>query len=114
VRTPPLSGRFALSTRRRRTHTPIILRYQQLTLGHPDGPQSRSRQLTNVEAHITGIVWKIEVSVGDQVQPGDTLVILESMKMEMPLEAEESGVVSEIRCEEGDSVTEGDVLLVLQ
>ena len=68
---------------------------------------------TDVEAHITGTVWKVEVSVGDQVDEGDTLVILESMKMEMPVEAEDPGTVTEIRCEEGQSVQEGDVLVVL-
>jgi acetyl-CoA carboxylase biotin carboxyl carrier protein len=66
-----------------------------------------------VEAHITGTVWKIEVGVGDEVDEGDTVVVLESMKMEMPVEAEEAGTVSEIRCEEGQSVQEGDVLVVL-
>jgi acetyl-CoA carboxylase biotin carboxyl carrier protein len=67
-----------------------------------------------VEAHITGTVWKIEVAVGDSVDEGDTVVILESMKMEMPVEAEEPGTVSEIRCEEGQSVQEGEVLVVLE
>jgi acetyl-CoA carboxylase biotin carboxyl carrier protein len=67
----------------------------------------------NVEAHITGTVWKVEVTVGDQVDEGDTMVILESMKMEMPVEAEDPGTVTEIRCEEGQSVQEGDVLVVL-
>jgi acetyl-CoA carboxylase biotin carboxyl carrier protein len=66
-----------------------------------------------VEAHITGTVWKVEVDVGDEVDEGDTVVILESMKMEMPVEAEDAGTVSEIRCEEGQSVSEGDVLVVL-
>jgi acetyl-CoA carboxylase biotin carboxyl carrier protein len=68
---------------------------------------------TDVEAHITGTVWKVEVEVGDQVDEGDTVVILESMKMEMPVEAEDPGTVTEIRCEEGQSVQEGDVLVVL-
>ena len=67
----------------------------------------------NVEAHITGTVWKVEVTVGDQVDEGDTVVILESMKMEMPVEAEDPGTVTDIRCEEGQSVQEGDVLVVL-
>jgi acetyl-CoA carboxylase biotin carboxyl carrier protein len=67
-----------------------------------------------VEAHITGTVWKIEVEIGDQVQEGDTVVILESMKMEMPVEAEDPGVVKEIQCEEGQSVSEGDALVVLE
>ncbi len=70
--------------------------------------------MPDVEAHITGTVWKIEVEVGDTVQEGDAVVILESMKMEMPVESEESGVVSEIRCTEGQAVSEGDVLIVLE
>ena len=69
---------------------------------------------TDIEAHITGNIWKIEVSVGDEVNDGDTVVILESMKMEIPVEAEDDGTVKEIRCAEGDSVSEGDVLVVLE
>jgi acetyl-CoA carboxylase biotin carboxyl carrier protein len=70
--------------------------------------------VAGVEAHITGTVWKIEVAVGDQVDEGDTVVILESMKMEMPVEAEDAGKVREILCEEGQAVNEGDPLLVLE
>jgi acetyl-CoA carboxylase biotin carboxyl carrier protein len=70
--------------------------------------------MANIEAHITGTVWKIEVAVGDDISDGDTVVILESMKMEMPVESEDDGKVSEIRCEEGQSVQEGDVLVVLE
>jgi acetyl-CoA carboxylase biotin carboxyl carrier protein len=70
-------------------------------------------QLPDVEAHITGTVWKIECKVGDEVEEGDTLVILESMKMEMPVEAEDEGTVAEIVCEEGQAVSEGDTLVVL-
>lgn len=69
--------------------------------------------MTEIEAHITGTVWKIEVAVGDRVSEGDSVVVLESMKMEMPVEAEDSGQVAEVRCEEGQSVSEGDVLVVL-
>jgi len=69
--------------------------------------------LPNVEAHITGTVWKIECQVGQEIEEGDTLVILESMKMEMPVEAEDDGTVSEISCEEGQAVSEGDTLVVL-
>ena len=69
--------------------------------------------MPDVEAHITGTVWKIECQLGQEVEEGDTLVILESMKMEMPVEAEEAGTVKDIRCEEGQSVQEGDVLVVL-
>jgi acetyl-CoA carboxylase biotin carboxyl carrier protein len=70
--------------------------------------------LPDVEAHITGTVWKVECEVGQAVAEGDTLVILESMKMEMPVEAEDPGKVAEIRCEEGQSVSEGEVLVVLE
>lgn len=80
----------------------------------PPPDQHEEYQLPDVEAHITGTVWKIEVEVGDNVQEGDALVILESMKMEMPVEAEDPGVVKEIRCSEGQSVSEGDTLVVLE
>jgi acetyl-CoA carboxylase biotin carboxyl carrier protein len=70
--------------------------------------------LPDVEAHITGTVWKVECELGQPVTEGDTLVILESMKMEMPVEAEDDGVVKEIVCEEGQSVSEGDTLVVLE
>ncbi len=70
--------------------------------------------MADIEAHITGTVWKIEVAVGDTVEDGDTVAILESMKMEMPVESEDDGVVAEIKCEEGQSVQEGDVLVVLE
>ena len=70
--------------------------------------------MANVEAHITGTVWKIEVAVGDQVEEGDTVAILESMKMEMPVEAEDEGTVKEILVQEGQSVSEGDALVVLE
>ena len=70
--------------------------------------------MPDVEAHITGTVWKIEVEVGDEVAEGDTVVILESLKMEMPVEAEDPGVVTEIVVQEGQSVSEGDTLVVLE
>ncbi len=67
----------------------------------------------DIAAHITGVVWKINVAVGDSVEEGDEVMVLESMKMEMPLEAESEGKVEEIKCSEGDPVSEGDTLLVL-
>jgi acetyl-CoA carboxylase biotin carboxyl carrier protein len=70
--------------------------------------------MADIEAHITGTVWKIEVTVGDNIEEGDTVVILESMKMEMPVEAEDEGTVKEILIEEGQSVSEGDTLIVLE
>jgi acetyl-CoA carboxylase biotin carboxyl carrier protein len=72
------------------------------------------RPVAKIEAHITGTVWKIEVAVGDEVAEGDTVVILESMKMEMPVEAEDDGTVAEIAVEEGQAVSEGDTLVVLE
>ena len=70
--------------------------------------------VADVEAHITGTVWKVECEVGDEIEEGDTVVILESMKMEMPVEAEDSGTVKEILCEEGQAVNEGDTLVILE
>ncbi|MFQ5698280.1 MAG: acetyl-CoA carboxylase biotin carboxyl carrier protein subunit [Myxococcota bacterium] len=69
---------------------------------------------TEVCAHITGTVFRIQVAVGANVASGDELVILESMKMEMPVEAPEAGRVSEIRVEAGESVEEDQVLLLLE
>jgi len=63
---------------------------------------------------LTGTVWKVECEVGQEVEEGDTVVIIESMKMEMPVEAEDDGTVKEIKCEEGQSVKEGDTLVVLE
>ncbi len=70
--------------------------------------------MAEIEAHITGTVWKIECEIGQEVAEGDTLVILESMKMEMPVEAEDPGQVKEIVCAEGQAVSEGDTLVVLE
>ena len=67
-----------------------------------------------VLAHITGTVWKIEVKVGDTVEEGDVIAVLESMKMEMPLEADDDGVITEIRVSEGVAVKEGAVIAVME
>ena len=69
---------------------------------------------TEIEAQITGSVWKIEKAVGDFVTEGDVLIILESMKMEIPVEAPCAGRIAEIRVAEGASVEEGAVLVVLE
>ncbi len=69
---------------------------------------------TNVQAHITGTVWKIEVKEGDQVEEGQVVVILESMKMEMPVEAPSAGKVTKIAISEGQAVDEGATLVVLE
>jgi acetyl-CoA carboxylase biotin carboxyl carrier protein len=67
-----------------------------------------------VESEITGSVWKIVVKKGDKVAEDDTLIILESMKMEIPLLATDDGTVKEIKVAEGDSISEGDVAVVLE
>ena len=68
---------------------------------------------TNVTAHITGTVWKIEKQPGDEVAEGDVIVILESMKMEMPIEAPCDGKISAIKVKEGEPVNEGAVVAVI-
>lgn len=68
---------------------------------------------TQVEAQITGNVWKIEKTVGDAVAEGESILILESMKMEIPVEAPCAGRVAEIRVSEGQSVEEGAILAVI-
>jgi acetyl-CoA carboxylase biotin carboxyl carrier protein len=67
----------------------------------------------DVTAHITGTVWKIEVAVGDQVAEEQPVVILESMKMEMPVESPAAGTVTAVAVKEGQAVEEGDVLVTL-
>jgi acetyl-CoA carboxylase biotin carboxyl carrier protein len=70
--------------------------------------------VTQVEAPITGSVWKIDVAVGDEITEGDVLVIMECMKMEIPVEADVDGKVVEIVCAEGEPVDEGRVLVVTE
>ena len=67
-----------------------------------------------IKSEITGSVWKILKRPGDSVGEEDALMILESMKMEIPVLAEASGTVAEIRVEEGAAVSEGQVLAVLE
>jgi acetyl-CoA carboxylase biotin carboxyl carrier protein len=69
---------------------------------------------TSVNAHITGTVWKVEVAVGDEVSEGQVCVILESMKMELPVESPRAGKVEKIHVSQGQSVAEGDVLVTLR
>ncbi|WP_110240500.1 biotin/lipoyl-binding carrier protein [Nocardioides gilvus] len=66
-----------------------------------------------ITAEMVANVIEIPVAVGDEVAVGDTVVLLESMKMEIPVLAELPGVVGEVRAEAGDVVQEGDVLLTL-
>jgi biotin carboxyl carrier protein len=66
-----------------------------------------------IHAEMVANVWKVVAKAGDEVEEGDTLVILESMKMEIPVIAESDGVVTEIAVNEGDVVQEGDLIAVV-
>ncbi len=66
-----------------------------------------------VESEVTGRVWKIAVSLGDTVSAGDVLIVLESMKMEIPLESPVAGRVAEMLVGAEDAVNEGQVLVVI-
>ncbi len=69
---------------------------------------------SEVRANITGVVFQIPIAVGDRVNQGDPIVILESMKMEIPVEAPRAGVIQELRVQEGATVQEGDVIARLE
>lgn len=69
--------------------------------------------LTEVKAEVGGSLWKLEVQVGQTVAAGETLLIIESMKMEIPLESPCAGTVREVRVAEGDMVDEDQVLILL-
>ena len=70
--------------------------------------------MSEVIAEMVANVWKVLVSSGDEVAEGDTICILESMKMEIPVEAMVGGTVSEVRVTEGGVVQEGDVIAVIE
>jgi acetyl-CoA carboxylase biotin carboxyl carrier protein len=70
--------------------------------------------MNEVLAVMAGNVWKILVKAGDQVEEGQDVVILESMKMEIPIAAEFDGTVKEVKVNEGDFVNEGDVIVEIE
>lgn len=70
--------------------------------------------MAQITSTMAGSIFKINVNVGDQVESGQVVIVLESMKMEIPLEAEVAGEVAEINAGEGDFVNEGDVLITLK
>jgi biotin carboxyl carrier protein len=70
--------------------------------------------MTEVRAEITANVWQVHAEVGQSVAEGDTLAILESMKMEIPVESPVAGVVREVRVKPDDQVHEGDVIAVIE
>ncbi len=70
--------------------------------------------MAEVKASMAGNMWKIVVKEGDQVEAGQEVAILESMKMEIPINAEQSGVVKEIKVNEGDFINEGEVIAIIE
>lgn len=70
--------------------------------------------MAEVRAEMSANVWKVLVKPGDTVSDGDTLVILESMKMEIPVIAEEDGTISEMKVNEGDVIDEDDVIAIIE
>ena len=67
-----------------------------------------------IKAHITGVVFQITTKAGDTVAAGDPVIVLESMKMEIPVEAPRAGTVREIKVTEGQTVQEGEIVAVLE
>ena len=70
--------------------------------------------VVNVKSEIAGNVWKIQVKPGDKVEAEGEIVILESMKMEIPVLAPKAGVIKEIRVNEGEAIGEGQLIAVLE
>ncbi|AGK53309.1 acetyl-CoA carboxylase biotin carboxyl carrier protein subunit [Bacillus sp. 1NLA3E] len=70
--------------------------------------------MSEVVASMAGNVWKVLVKAGDQIEEDQDVVILESMKMEIPIVAEFDGTVVEVKINEGDFVNEGDVIIVVE
>jgi len=66
------------------------------------------------KSEVSGFVWKIETALGQRVAKGDTLIVIESMKMEIPVIAEADGVIVSISVEEGGAVDEGSTVAVLE
>ncbi|MCC5810719.1 MAG: hypothetical protein JJU06_10135, partial [Ectothiorhodospiraceae bacterium] len=67
-----------------------------------------------VEGHVHGSLWALDVKVGDQVEPGQQLLVLESMKMEIPVLSDTAGTVTRVLCKEGGQITPGQVLLIIK
>ena len=77
---------------------------------------SRNRDMATIaiKSEITGTVWKLRAKPGDRVEAGDTLIIVESMKMEIPVLTEDGGTVKEILVQEKDPVAEGQVVAIIE
>jgi biotin carboxyl carrier protein len=80
----------------------------------PTVDEGDSAMAEEIRAEMVANVWKVVASAGDEVAEGDTLVILESMKMEIPVLAESDGTVSQLAVNEGDVVQEGDLIAIIE
>jgi biotin carboxyl carrier protein len=81
----------------------------------PTAPTRRAFTMADeIRAEMVANVWKVVATAGEEVEEGDTLVILESMKMEIPVLAESDGVLKELAVNEGDVVQEGDLIAVIE
>ncbi len=69
--------------------------------------------VVNVKSEIAGNVWKIQTKPGDRIEVDGEIMILESMKMEIPVLSPKSGVITEIRVSEGDAISEGQLVAIL-
>ena len=67
-----------------------------------------------IKSEITGTVWQLKAKLGDQVESGDVLIVVESMKMEIPVITEDGGTVREILVKEKDAVSEGQVVAIIE
>ena len=70
--------------------------------------------MSEIKAPMAGNIWKINVQVGQEINFGDEVIIMESMTMEIPVEADDTGIVKEIRVSENDNVDDGHILIILQ
>ncbi|GAA0835443.1 MULTISPECIES: biotin/lipoyl-binding carrier protein [Streptosporangium] len=70
--------------------------------------------MAEIRAEMVANVWKVLVAEGDTVEDGDTLLILESMKMEIPVLTEDDGVIAKLQVAEGDVIQEGDLIAVIE
>jgi biotin carboxyl carrier protein len=78
-----------------------------------DARRRREVRVTEIRAEMVANVWKVVAAAGEQVHDGDTLVILESMKMEIPVLAEGDGILTRLAVAEGDVIQEGDLIAVI-
>ena len=68
----------------------------------------------NIKSQIQAIVWKISVEIGDKINEGQEVIILESMKMEIPIISDITGIVESILVEEGDTINEGQIVIIIK